>query len=435
MTFAFQEGDGIRLFLSAHPVSFWFCDNNHKRPEDRRTFEVIPENGICKLYFDLEYDKEFNCDHNGVQMTDTFIKVVSFFLSEEFNISCDRTHVLDMDSSTDSKFSRHLVYQLPKTYFRDNYNAGNFVKMICDKLRMLIHSHSSLQDFCLKCNVVHQAIESLFVCDKHDVKKIFCDVAVYSKNRHFRIYKSTKWGKNAPLLVSNENEFKPTVGKKQLPEQQLFLDSLITYVGDQDQEITILEFGASEQKTYIVKDRSKLPICPVISEEGKKSPQPVVDRFIERVVSPGWIRRSIYYSGLNKIIYDISGSRYCHNIQRQHKSNNIYYVVDMNSFIYYQKCHDPDCAGFHSVEKKLPPEIVFFLENEGDVVFDSMPLLSDKELQDVWEAVSSVTALELTEDLRERDSTSDSTHFPEFGMSDSELLNSTSQMDDSIFMQ
>lgn len=432
MTFAFQEGDGSRLFLSAHPVSFWFCDNSQKRPEDRRTYEVIAENAVCKLYFDLEFDKEFNHEHNGVQMTESFIKIVSFFLKEEFGVSCDRTHVLDLDSTTNSKFSRHLIYQLPKTYFRDNYNAGNFVKMICDKLSLLIHSQSSLEDFCLKSNVPQKDVEILFVTDKHGAKKIFCDVAVYSKNRHFRVYKSTKWRKNSPLLVSIENEYKPQIGKKQLPEQQLFLDSLITYLENQDQEISILEFGGCQQKIYMVKDKSKLPECPVISEGGKQSPQPVVDRFVESVVSPGLIRRSIYYSSLNKIIYDISGNRYCHNIGRQHKSNNIYYVVDMNSYIFYQKCHDPDCAGFHSAEKNLPPEIAFFLENEGDVVFDSVPLLTDTELQDVYEAMASVAALEQSQCLPEEDS--EENHFPEFGLSDSEMLDSSTLMDNSIVM-
>ncbi|KAJ1521277.1 hypothetical protein ONE63_002958 [Megalurothrips usitatus] len=426
MTFAFQEWDGTRRFLSAHPALFWFHDSNHKRPEERRTYEVITEGAVCKLYFDLEFEKEFNGDNDGVAMTNTFIKIVSYFLREEFGIACDRRCVLDLDSTTESKFSRHLLFQLPKTYFRDNYNAGSFVKLVCDKIRMIVHSSTALGELCEKSGVSEADVRNLFVSDKHGVSKIFCDEAVYTKNRHFRVYKSTKWNKNSPLILSLENEYKPVLkGNEELPEMQLFLDSLITYVDITSTEINILEHGSRDQKTYVVKTHLELPECPVVSEEGVISPQPVLDRFILGVVSPGSIRRSTYSPSLNRIVYEISGNRFCHNIGRPHKSNNVYYVVDMKSFVYYQKCHDSDCAGYYSKEKQLPPEIVFFLENEGDAAFESMLHLSDEELQDIWQAVSSA-AME-SDDTEMGDGSAD---FPEFGMSDSELLNSSNFMEE-----
>lgn len=427
MTFAFQEKDGTRRFLSAHPVFFWFFDNNHKLPQDRCSFEVITEGAICKLYFDLEFEKAYNKEHCGVKMTDTFIRIVSQFLKEEFNISCDRRCVLDLDSTTDQKFSRHLVFQLPKTFFRDNYNVGNFVRMVCDKLRLVVQSQSALNDLCNTCGLLEEDVQDLFVTDKQGVVKTFCDEAVYTKNRHFRIYKSTKWNKNSPLLLSPNNQYQPVlIAKERLAEQQLFLDSLITYTGETSQNLTILEYGA-QQKVYVVKGASKLPDCPVVSE-GIRSPHPPVDRFIQRLVAPGSIRRSVYSSSLNRIVYDISGNRFCHNIGRQHKSNNVYYVVDLGNFNYCQKCHDPDCSGYQSKEERLPPEIVFMLENEGDTLFESLSTMSDKELFDIWNAVSCVTDLE--ESAEQHDSFES---FPEFGMSDTELLNSTIEMEGSDF--
>lgn len=425
MTFACQEKDGTRRFLSAHPVFFWFYDNNHKLPQDRCTFEVITEGAACKLYFDLEFEKEFNKDHCGVQMTDTFIKIVSQFLKEEFSVSCDRRNVLDFDSTTNSKFSRHLVFQLPKTYFRDNYNVGNFVRMICDKLRLVILSESALHDLCTKCGLSEEDVLGLFVADKHGVSKTFCDEAVYTKNRHFRLYKSTKWKKNSPLLLSEENQYQPVLlGKERLAEKQLFLDSLITYVGETHQDLNILEYG-SQQKIYVVKSVSKLPDCPVVSE-GVKSPYPVVDRFVQRLVCPGVIRRSVYSSSHNRIVYEISGNRFCYNIGRHHKSNNVYYVLDLSNFQYYQKCHDPDCSGYQSKQERLPPEIIFMLENEGDALFESFSVISDQELFDIWNAVTSAAEIELEETAGQDDSLE---IFPEFGMSDTELLNSTLELE------
>jgi len=58
--------------------------------------------------------------------------------------------------------------------------------------------------------------------------------------------------------------------------------------------------------------------------------------------------------------------RYCENIGRYHKSNNVYWIVDLNNKMMYQKCHDPDCSGFASVPKSLPEEIIFTLDIEGD---------------------------------------------------------------------
>lgn len=427
MTFAVQEKDGTRRFLSAHPVLFWFYDC-HKPPEERRSFEVITEGAVCKLYFDLEFDKEFNSGSNGVEMVETFINIVLHFLKEEFGLSCNRTNVLDLDSTTPLKFSRHLVFQFSNIYFRNNYNAGNFVKMICDKVRLMVDCQETLQDFCTRCGITTDLFKNLFIFDKHGVTKLFCDEAVYTKNRHFRLYKSTKWGKNSPLLLSLENLYKPIEEKKErLAEKQLFLDSLITHVCEKSQDLTILEFGPKDQKIYVVKNSSHLPDCPVVREEGVSSPQPVLDRYIKRLVSPGVIRRSTYSSELCRIIYEISGNRFCHNIGRQHKSNNVYYVVDLKNFEYYQKCHDPDCSGYRSKENKLPPEIVFLLENEGDAVFESVSTMSDKELIDVWHAVSYVAA---TEELESNVSFESPNYFPEFGMSDSELLNSTLTMNE-----
>lgn len=46
------------------------------------------------------------------------------------------------------------------------------------------------------------------------------------------------------------------------------------------------------------------------------------------------------------LLYTVHGSRYCQNVKREHKSNNVYIVVDMQKKVWSQKCFDPDCAHF-----------------------------------------------------------------------------------------
>ena len=45
-------------------------------------------------------------------------------LSVEFAVCCDRSNILDLDSTTDRKFSRHLIFHIPKAVFRTNLHAG-----------------------------------------------------------------------------------------------------------------------------------------------------------------------------------------------------------------------------------------------------------------------------------------------------------------------
>lgn len=58
-------------------------------------------------------------------------------LKQVFNISCSLEHILDLDSTTIDKFSRHLIYHLEGSAFRNNIVVGHFVRYICDRLRAL----------------------------------------------------------------------------------------------------------------------------------------------------------------------------------------------------------------------------------------------------------------------------------------------------------
>ena len=46
------------------------------------------------------------------------------------------------------------------------------------------------------------------------------------------------------------------------------------------------------------------------------------------------------------LTYEFGNYRYCHNISRDHKSNNVKLVVDLKANKVGQTCHDPDCQDF-----------------------------------------------------------------------------------------
>ena len=103
------------------------------------------------------------------------------------------------------------------------------------------------------------------------------------------------------------------------------------------------------------------------------------------LVLPGSIRTWLYFSSTSIIIYNIIGNKYCENIQRQHKSIHIYFVVNLNQLTYVQKCYDPgmlikfkkypnrylptqkDCKNFHFQPKPIPIKYLEKVDNKSNV--------------------------------------------------------------------
>ena len=82
----------------------------------------------------------------------------------------------------------------------------------------------------------------------------------------------------------------------------------------------------------------------------ERSSFPVVDKFVKKLIGRGYVR-SVLEGNANTWIYSIGGEyRYCNNIGRQHKSNNVYFVMKAKEkqFEMTQRCYDPDCRGFES---------------------------------------------------------------------------------------
>ncbi|TKY45272.1 DNA-directed primase/polymerase protein [Spatholobus suberectus] len=116
-----------------------------------------------------------------------------------------------------------------------------------------------------------------------------------------------------------------------------------------------------------------------------KSPFPFLDKFILSVASvgniPGKIHSWYFFSEFGLMVYSMTKNRYCERIGRQHKSNNVIYMVDLRMAVYYQKCHDPDCRGYRSPLRQIP---VHVFSNPSDVI-DSFRLLDDEQpLEDEW---------------------------------------------------
>ncbi|XP_007939079.1 DNA-directed primase/polymerase protein [Orycteropus afer afer] len=307
----YKEGDGQRIYLVTTYAQLWFYYKSRKNL--LHCYEIIPESSVCKLYFDLEFNKLANPGADGKKMVASLIEHVCKALQEVYSVNCSAEDVFNLDSSTDEKFSRHLIFQLHDVAFKDN-----------------IH--------------------------------VVFDVGVYTRNRNFRLYKSSKIGKHVALEVAEDNKFFPTQSKNISKENQYFLSSLVSNVRFSD-TLRILTCDTSQDKQKHVEYFNHSNISVETIEGFQCSPYPEIDRFVCSLVNKngiqGGIRRWNYFFPEELLVYDICKYRWCENIGRAHKSNNIMILVDLKNEVWYQKCHDPVCKAenFKSDCFPLPPEV------------------------------------------------------------------------------
>lgn len=147
-------------------------------------YEIIQEGVPCRLYFDLEYYKEFNLNINYLKILDDFFNVCILSLKELFAASLSRKNFIILDSSNNEKFSAHVILHMPNgELFSNNVEMKFIVKFICQQM--------------LNSNV------GLVNGDKAHNIKFICDLAVYSKNRNFRLFMSSKCGKTSVLKLAD----------------------------------------------------------------------------------------------------------------------------------------------------------------------------------------------------------------------------------------
>ncbi|XP_037850094.2 DNA-directed primase/polymerase protein isoform X1 [Chlorocebus sabaeus] len=463
----YKVGDGQRIYLVTTYAEFWFYYKSRKNL--LHCYEVIPENAVCKLYFDLEFNKPANPGADGKKMVALLIEYVCKVLRELYGVNCSAEDVLNLDSSTDEKFSRHLIFQLHDVAFKDNIHVGNFLRKILqpaldllgseddnsasettghgfphfleaparqefsftekatgeswtlnsEKLERLGSAEQSSPDLSfvvVKNNVgeKHLFVDLESVCQftQTNPARIFIWIAstlqtnlgsvdiftilslpiyahgVYTRNRNFRLYKSSKIGKRVALEVTEDNTFFPIRSKDVSDEYQYFLSSLVSNVRFSD-TLRILTCDPSQNKQKGVGYFNSIGTSVETIEGFQCSPYPEVDHFVLSLVNKdgikGGIRRWNYFFPEELLVYDICKYRWCENIGRAHKSNNIMILVDLKNEVWYQKCHDPVCKAenFKSDCFPLPAEVclLFLFKEEEELTTDEADETRSNETQ------------------------------------------------------
>ncbi|XP_032474086.1 DNA-directed primase/polymerase protein isoform X6 [Phocoena sinus] len=457
----YKVGDGQRIYLVTTYTQLWFYYKSRRNL--LHCYEVIPENAVCKLYFDLEFNRLANPGADGKKMVALLIEHVCKALQQFYRVRCSAEDVLNLDSSTNEKFSRHLIFQLHDVVFKDNIHVGNFVRKMLEPAFHLIasedddmtpetmgHEFSHFSETPVKQGISFSKkstdkdmeeswttnskklerlgsakqsspdLSFLIVMNNVGEKHLFVDLGVYTRNRNFRLYKSSKIGKYVPLEVAEDNKFYPVQSENISKENQYFLSSLVSNVRFSD-TLRILTCDISQNKQRVenfnhtstsegrpTTERLKLQLAKeeqlltldkiVETIEGFQcSPYPEIDQFVLLLVNKngikGGIRRWNYFFPEELLVYDICKYRWCENIGRAHKSNNIMILVDLKNEVWYQKCHDPICKAenFKSDCFPLPAEVrlLFLLKEEEEFTTDET---RDNETKNPHEPSSSASS-------------------------------------------
>ncbi|XP_010537140.1 PREDICTED: DNA-directed primase/polymerase protein isoform X2 [Tarenaya hassleriana] len=360
--FSYQDHfSGQRRFLVSTYGEFWKRYNSID-PRHRHHYEVIQEGLPCHMYFDLEFSQKENAGRNVDEMVDILISVIMEALCEKYSIKGQEDWVVELDSSTKDKFSRHLIIRIPKVAFKDNSHVGAFVGEICSRILSTKEQDGRLQKL-----FVHKE-------SNDSSSQLFVDTAVYSRNRCFRLALSSKAGKTSVLLPTRR--FKC----KDMGDEDVFMTSLICNLGSDCEKLLVckmeldcmktLRFDTEVNNSNLVRHQNvsqKFKVDACLNDmsasycEGK-SPFPLLDTFIESIASTGNVTGKIrcwyWFSEHGLIVYSMSSSRYCERIGREHKSNHVMYIVDLRRGVYYQKCYDPDCRDYRSPIRSVPDSCI-----------------------------------------------------------------------------
>lgn len=218
--FSVERSKGKRKYLVGHLGRL--MDHMWRKTEkcNRYFYELILEKTPCRLYFDLEYSVPDNPGVDNEQLLKELYKELTTELYLQYRghvEGFDQACIIDLDSSTPQKFSRHWIVHLPSNaLFKDNQEVGKFVKTFIEKLADDA-AIGMLEDRC-SCLQKHLFVNPKGTLkDKDDElpdlpmskKTCFIDTGVYTRNRLFRLIGSSKWGKSpdCALRFADNNQF------------------------------------------------------------------------------------------------------------------------------------------------------------------------------------------------------------------------------------
>lgn len=205
-------GKGARSYIVASREAFWIRYRKMNPPTPRHYYEVIRAEQPCQLYFDLEFCRVANPEADGEQMVRTLCDEVRSALEARYGTAHSILRIIDLESSTCRKFSRHVIVRMDGAAFAHNGHVGQFVHGLLSSLaerranEPLVDSLFVAPPATSTSAAPRKPLGAENVC--------FVDVSVYSRNRCFRLctplgahrVAPATSGSRQPLTASHKKE-------------------------------------------------------------------------------------------------------------------------------------------------------------------------------------------------------------------------------------
>ena len=319
--FSYEVSKVNRKFLVCDLEHFW---NDYKLipMKDKHFYQIIVQGTPLKLFLDIEFWKEQNQDKDGAMMRELLISLVDESMKKLYNRDGSTKDLIILESSNESKFSNHLIFS--SIVFKDIQHCGQFVTQLISSL----------------CESKQQVLE-VRTRDGKGSKNIV-DTSVYTKNRHLRVYLSSKFGEQRPLNCLNSKSFPGNQYEEK--NKKILFESLVVNTSNTNRMDDLSCFAPKKPGKFIDQGQGL---------SAQSSPYKNIDQLVERLASPGKIRKVVFNDEKKTVRYDISGNTFCRTKGGNHRKSNIYfkYFAIWNKLI--QDCYSQNCKFKKVVEIEI----------------------------------------------------------------------------------
>lgn len=277
-------------------------------------YEVLDSAALCRLYFDVEYDRVANSERTAAQdasVVTLLLKHANGVLAAQ-GMTCDAASLWVLDSSDSSKLSQHIIVGvLEQGYVGHVSVVGKLAAQI---------SHLAATDS-----------PATFLIRKpgHANMVSLVDLSVYNTNQQFRVAFSSKFGQNRPLLPFNKQQ---AVGLSQCT-WPMFESTLV--VCGRTRHAAQAPAKPTHSALQLAQLKPALPACYLSLEA-----------HINRQLLSGQLKKAkVHREHPLQVpcLYWSTTSRFCPAVGREHASNHMQIVVNVAYCTWRFHCLDPEC--------------------------------------------------------------------------------------------
>jgi len=269
----------------------------YRQTQDKHWYECLLEDRPSRLFLDVESENELDIA--------AIVDVFKTTLCHKYQVQPEFTV---LTSCSAQKASYHVVADI---FFKNVYHVGAFVR------RTLLFAQDKVPDM--------QAV----------------DTAVYTKNRMFRVLGSRKFGSTRVLTHASKEMHECLVQSPRTeaghydcleidqtePQSTSLAPNDMFYMGEDEQWHRSTPLNTARA--------SETADCPLLT--------PVLDA-LDRTLDAKTCRHNMRLSPSGHYLVS-TRSKQCQIAGRAHRGNNIWFMLDLNRRIVYQKCYDASCQG------------------------------------------------------------------------------------------